>query len=117
MADVPHERSLEKNLEGKPFVLLGVNSYRDRDLLKNVLAKEKIPWRSWWDGGGTSGPISRRWNIQAWPTLYLIDAKGVIRYKGEQLRAITLRKKGDGWVPVQLLDEAVGTLVKEMDHR
>jgi hypothetical protein len=77
----PHERSLVKRLEGKPFVLIGVNSDRDRAELKKVMEKEKITWRSFWNGGSRQGPISSRWAIQGWPTLFLIDAKGVIRQK------------------------------------
>src|SRR5262249_11789421 len=55
---VPHERSLVKNLEGRPFVLLGVTCDPDRAGLKEVVKKEEITWRSFWDGdkiGG--GPI------------------------------------------------------------
>jgi len=77
----PHERSLVKKMEGKPFALLGVNSDRDREALKEVLTKEKITWRSFWNGGSTGGPISREWKVRGWPTLYVIDAKGVIRHK------------------------------------
>jgi hypothetical protein len=74
----PHERSLVKKLEGKPFALLGVNSDPDRNALKEVLDKEEITWRSFWNGG-TNGPISSAWKVQGWPTLYLIDHKGIIR--------------------------------------
>jgi hypothetical protein len=77
----PHERSLVKRLEGKPFVLIGVNSDTDRAELKQAMNKEKITWRSFWNGGSTSGRISKRWEIKGWPTLYVIDAKGVIRHK------------------------------------
>ena len=77
----PHERSLVKRLEGKPFALLGVNSDRDRDKLKPVLEKERITWRSWFDGGGTGGPIAKQWNVTGWPTIYVLDHKGVIRFK------------------------------------
>ena len=76
----PHERSLVKRLEGKPFVLLGVNSDESRKELKAVMKKEKITWRSFWNGG-RDGPISREWGIRGWPTLVIIDAKGVIRYR------------------------------------
>jgi hypothetical protein len=76
----PHERSLVKRLADKPFVLLGVNSDQDRAGLKKVMDKEKITWRSFWNGGSTDGPISSRWDVEGWPTLYLIDAKGVIRH-------------------------------------
>ena len=42
----PHERSLVKRLEGKPFALIGVNSDADREELKQVLQQERITWRS-----------------------------------------------------------------------
>jgi hypothetical protein len=39
--------------------------------------KEKLTWRSFAD----SGDIAARWNLSATPTLYLLDPKGMIRYK------------------------------------
>jgi len=77
----PHERSLVKKFAGKPFTILGVNSDSGREALKKVLEKENITWRSFYDGGGTEGPIAKQWNVSGWPTLYLIDHKGVIRDK------------------------------------
>ncbi len=77
----PHERSLVKKLSGKPFALVGVNSDQSRDDLKTVLEKEHITWRSFWNGGSTFGPISTDWNVHGWPTLYILDHKGVIRHK------------------------------------
>jgi hypothetical protein len=77
----PHERSLVKKLADKPFVLLGINSDANRDALKKVMEDESITWRSWWDGGNTSGPIASEWNVRGWPTLFLIDHKGTIRNK------------------------------------
>jgi hypothetical protein len=94
----PHERSLVKRLVGKPFALLGVNSDADKQKLREVMQKEGITWRSWWDGG-RSGPIASRWNVAGWPTIYVLDAKGVIRYKD-------VRDKE--------LDDAVQTLLKEV---
>jgi hypothetical protein len=67
-----------KKLEGKPFVVVGVNSDSNREKVKAVAAKKGPPWRSFWDGGSTNGPIQNQWNIQAYPTMYLIDHKGVI---------------------------------------
>jgi hypothetical protein len=96
----PHERSLVKRLADKPFALLGINSDLDREELKKVLKKEQITWRSWWDGGGPNGPIARKWNIRGWPTIYVLDAKGVIRHCGIRGKA---------------LDEAVDKLLQEID--
>ncbi len=76
----PHERSLVKKLEDKPFALLGVNS-DPREAARKAIAREKISWRSWWDGGDTQGPIARQWNVSAWPTIYVLDHEGIIRHK------------------------------------
>ena len=79
----PHERSLVERLANQPFALIGINSDKDRDALKPVLAKENITWRSFWNGPeGTSGPISTTWNVHGWPTIYILDGTGTIRYKG-----------------------------------
>src|SRR5262245_29566699 len=79
----PHERSLVKRLDGKPFALIGVNSDIDKEQLKKRMTEEKITWRSFWNGPkGTDGPLSRAWNVRGWPTVYVLDHKGVIRFKG-----------------------------------
>lgn len=94
-----HERSLVKRLENKPFVLLGVNSDKDKEKLQKVLDKEQITWRSWWNGGSTRGPISELYRVHLWPTIYVLDAQGVIRYRNVRGKA---------------MDEAVDALLKEM---
>src|SRR5262245_20461797 len=94
-----HERSLVKRLEGKPFALIGVNSDSDREQLKRVLLRERITWRSFWDGGSPDGPIARQWQIDGWPSIWVIDHKGVIRY----------RDPDD-------LDQAVETLLAEAER-
>ena len=52
-----------------------MNRY-DAKKLKPVMEKEKLNWRSFAEGG----PISEKWNA-ATPGYYVIDHKGVIRYK------------------------------------
>ena len=90
----PHERSLVKRLAGQPFALLGVNSDSDREALKKTLVEEKITWRSWWDQGSPDGPIQTQWNVTQRPTIYVLDGKGVIRFKDvkdEELNAAVNR--------------------------
>jgi len=85
----PHERSLVKKLADKPFALVGVNSDSDLNKLKERMKREQITWASFTDGS-TSGPISTQWRVRGWPTIYILDAKGVIRYEsvGADERAI-----------------------------
>ena len=96
----PHERSLVKRLETKPFALLGINS-DPRDRLKQTMKRERMTWRSWWDGGNTSGPIATKWNVRAWPTIYVLDQKGVIRFKGPREKE---------------MDKAVDKLLEELEE-
>jgi hypothetical protein len=67
-----------KLLENEPFALLGVNSDGEAAKVKEILAREGITWRNAIDGD-TNGPWASAWNVNAWPTLYLIDKQGVIR--------------------------------------
>ena len=78
----PHERSLVKRLADQPFALIGVNSDSDLDMLHKRMEEENITWRSFWNGPeGTSGPIAKRWNVRSWPTIYVLDKEGRIRFK------------------------------------
>jgi hypothetical protein len=71
------------NLKDKPFALIGVHiGGTTAKQLRDVMEKEKITWRSFVDGGNAgAGPIATKWNLSATPTLYVIDHKGVIRYR------------------------------------
>lgn len=77
----PHERSLVERLRNEPFALLGINSDSDREKIKQTCKEKDISWRSFWNGGGTDGPISKAWNVSGWPTIYVLDENGVIRFK------------------------------------
>jgi hypothetical protein len=72
-----------QNLKDKPFALIGVHvGGSNAKQLKLVMEKEKLSWRSFVDAGNAgAGPIAMKWNISATPSFYLIDRKGVIRYK------------------------------------
>ena len=97
----PHERSLVERLKDKPFALLGINSDPKEKLLETI-KRENMTWRSWWDGGDTSGPIATKWNVRGWPTIYVLDHEGVIRHKGVRGEAMDkavdelLEKMGEG---------------------
>ena len=121
---IPHEKTMVEKLKNRPFALLGINSDQDRDVLKElkkanlsaedpagkakiheaniaylkkILKEQGISWRQAAEES-TRGPIPTRWNVQGWPTIYVVDHKGVIRFKNK-------REKD--------LDAAVDTLLEE----
>jgi hypothetical protein len=77
---LPHERSLVKRLEAEPFALLGINSDGEAEEVREMLAAQEITWRQAIDGS-TSGPLATRWNVSGWPTIYILDHEGRIRFK------------------------------------
>ncbi len=83
----PHERSLVKRLEGGAFALLGINT-DPKDHLKQVIKKETMTWR-----------FASKWNVRSWPTTYVLDHKGVIRYRD---------------VREEAMDQAVDKLLQEL---
>jgi thiol-disulfide isomerase/thioredoxin len=81
MRQVPAEKSLVDRMKGRPFIMVGVNGDENRKMAQTVAAKEGVNWRSFSDGG-PHGPISMKLGVIAWPTTYVIDARGKIRDDG-----------------------------------
>jgi thiol-disulfide isomerase/thioredoxin len=85
-AMIPHEREMVTKLKDKPFSLISVSVDNDKETLEQFLEKEKMPWTHWYVG--PKGPLLKTYNVRFFPTIYVIDAKGIIRYKnirGEEL--------------------------------
>jgi thiol-disulfide isomerase/thioredoxin len=100
MKQVPHERELAEQYKGRPFTLLGVNCGDTREIARKTIEKEKITWPNWHDGDETGGPIAKLYHIRGYPSMFVLDAKGIIRWREE-------------YGPT--LDAAIETLVKEAE--
>jgi len=93
---VPDERKLVERMDGEAFALIGVNSDDDLAKVRVVVDEKKMTWPSFRDG--PEGPISKAWNVHSWPTIYVLDRKGIIRYRD---------------VRGQALSNAVGKLIRD----
>lgn len=102
MAMVPHNRDLVKKMEGRPFALIGVNADQDKDAFKKAETDAKINYRSFYDG---EGKIVGAWRIKAFPTMMLIDHKGIMRHKFV----------GGGPNTIKAIDAALEKLVAEAE--
>jgi len=97
---IPHEKELVKKFAEKPFALIGINSDGGQAALQKIMKEQGITWRNAVDGN-TGGPIATRWNVEGWPTIYILDAKGIIRNRD-------LRDKR--------MEEAIEKLLDEMKN-
>ena len=95
-AMIPHEREMVERLKDKPFTLISVSGDEKLETVRTFLEKEKMPWTHWFaDRKG----ILKDWNVRYYPSMYIIDHTGKIRFK--DLRG-------------EKLEEAVNQLLAEM---
>ena len=83
---LPAERAMSERQAGRPFALLGVNSDVTMEAFRKVASSKGDAPRSWWNGA--EGMLSARWGVEAYPTFFVIDRKGVIRAKFEGSQAM-----------------------------
>jgi len=82
MQMVPLERALAERYKDRPFTLLGVDGDSTPEAAKAAMQKEQMTWPSFWNGDAPMGNLADDWNIHGWPTYYLLDPNGIIRFKG-----------------------------------
>ncbi|MDE2793613.1 MAG: TlpA disulfide reductase family protein [Gemmatimonadota bacterium] len=87
--EYPYHRFAMEPYKDDPVVFLGVNSDVDTETILASKARGEAPdYRMWWDGHGqpdaeaeaADGPIAKAWNVRGWPSVFMIDQDGVIRY-------------------------------------
>jgi peroxiredoxin len=82
--EYPYQRLMLEVHKGKPFAILGVNSDSKLEVAQKSKKDNRLDYRAWWDGyvekKNTDGPIAEAWNVTGWPTIYVLDTKGVIRF-------------------------------------
>ena len=71
-----------EELKDEPFALIGVNS-DPLDRAREAVEENGLNWRSFQNQPeGTEKAISDDWKVRGWPTLIVLDADMVIRYRG-----------------------------------
>lgn len=74
----PQERAMVKELQNEPFVMLGVFA-ASKAKLQQLIDSQTITWANWVDG--QEAKIGRQWRVNSYPTYYVIDHEGIIRFK------------------------------------
>jgi thiol-disulfide isomerase/thioredoxin len=101
-AMIPHQREIVGKLKDKPFAFVSVSIDDNREILTKFLEKEPMPWTHWWTGKESG--FMEDWGIAYVPTIYVIDARGVIRHRDQ-----------NGRFPPEQLAAAVNALLEEIE--
>ena len=96
----PLERTLVERMKDRPFAVLSVNVEESKDALLKSIKDGEVTWRCWWEGQ-ESGLNRQRWKVNEIPSVFVIDAGGIIRAKEVEGKA---------------LDAVVEALVKECER-
>lgn len=87
MRALPHLSELVKLHKDDPFALVGIATDPSLPDYTTRARAAGVTWRNAW-AGGTSGAWPMSWGVQRYPTVYVLDARGVVRFvdvRGEAL--------------------------------
>ena len=75
----PHLIKLYKKFHADGLEILGVSLDTNEASWKHAIAQDNLQWWQANDNKGWSGPSTVSYNVEAIPTMFLIDKKGIIR--------------------------------------
>jgi peroxiredoxin len=75
---LPHMREIAKKFQDQPLVILSVSLDKDEGQWKDFIAKNKMTWPQYRDGGFT-GPVAKLFGVEAIPNTFTIDTDGVLQ--------------------------------------
>lgn len=105
MRGLPHLKELVKLHANDPFALVGIATDQNLEEYQRRARDAQVTWRNAWSGG-TQGTWPLGWGVQRYPTVYVLDAKGVIRFvdvRGEALSRAVKTLLDEMRVPVPLV--------------
>jgi peroxiredoxin len=77
--EYPYLRLLQEIYQDRPFALLGVSSDKDVEAARQAKRDQRLTYRTWFDGR-KHGAIADAWGVAAWPTIYVLDQQGIVRF-------------------------------------
>jgi thiol-disulfide isomerase/thioredoxin len=78
LAEMPSMERLSHSLAGQPFRILAVNTQESRSRVWKFRKLLDISFPTLLD---SDGDVTRAWDVEIFPTSYLIDADGQVRYR------------------------------------
>jgi peroxiredoxin len=81
-SEYPYQRLLQELYQDWPFAMLGVNSDTSVEAARTAKIARNLNYRSWWEkkSDKADGRIASAYDLYGWPTVYVLDDEGVIRF-------------------------------------
>lgn len=78
--EIPNVRNAYERYNKDGLEIIGVSFDADQQRLEEVVKRENIKWPQYFDGGGRDAAPGKTFGILHWPSMWLLDRNGVIRY-------------------------------------
>ncbi len=79
MAEIPHVKAAYERFNKQGFEVIGVSADETRADLERVVKAKDMPWPQLFEGRTGAAPNLRRYGVQHFPTMWLVDRQGIIR--------------------------------------
>lgn len=80
LEEIPNVRRAYEQFSRDDFEIIGISFDVDRLRLEEVVKREQMPWPQYFDSGGRDAAPGKTFGIRHWPSMWLLDRNGVIRY-------------------------------------
>lgn len=79
MAEIPHVKAAYERFSKQGFEVIGVSADETRADLERVVKAKGMAWPQLFEGRTGAAPNLRRYGVQHFPTMWLVDRQGIIR--------------------------------------
>ena len=80
LEEIPNVRAAYERFHKEGLEIVGISFDADRQRLEDVVKRENLPWPQYFDGAGKEAAPGKTFGIRHWPTMWLLDRNGVVRY-------------------------------------
>jgi thiol-disulfide isomerase/thioredoxin len=80
LRELPRLKAAYDKFHEKGFEVIGISFDQERTALETVVRDQKIPWPQYFDGAGRDNKIGSQFGIEHYPSMWLVDKKGVVQY-------------------------------------
>ena len=79
IASLPEVVELYNEFHDKGFEIVGINLDKQQPAMEQVINRFKMPWPQYFDGKGWGAKYVLEYNVNAIPSMWLVDKKGILR--------------------------------------
>jgi peroxiredoxin len=101
VASIGSLKRLQKKYANEPFVLISVSFHDTEPSWRKFIAEKEMTWPQYRDASGT---MARAYDVTAFPSYFVIDHEGVVRYE----------TRGNGVFTPANIEDAIGKALKKM---